>query len=61
MLKFDIRKPDPNQQLWNRQEEEERGEHHIQKCKIETAKRNRKTEQRNGAERRKKKKQSARS
>merc|ERR1712112_78461 len=35
VLKFDIRKPDPHQQLWNRQEEE-RGEHHIQECIIET-------------------------
>ena len=36
VLKFDIRKPDPHKQLWNRQEEEERGEHHIQECIIET-------------------------
>jgi len=36
VLKFDIRKPDPHQQLWNRREEERRGEHHIQECIIET-------------------------
>ena len=55
VLKFDIRKPDPHQQLWNRREEERREEHHIQECIIETtneiAKRNNETTLKGGRKR----------
>ena len=55
VIKFDIRKPDPHQQLWNRREEERRGEHHIQECIIETtneiAKRNNETTPKGGRKR----------